>query len=141
MARYDQYARATRRHRRASRQRHGGSPAVIVRRQHVHRPLRETRAVTAVKRAETQFQLARVCIIKNEASYAEEWIAYHLALGVQHFLFYDKGSTDGLHTVLQSSTWPKRFCARQSSDFGSTSRRPERCVLATYALTTSSTPS
>jgi hypothetical protein len=45
-------------------------------------------------------QLAAVCIIKDEARYVEEWVAYHLARGVQYFVFYDNGSTDDLAGVL-----------------------------------------
>ena len=47
-------------------------------------------------------QLAAICIIKNEAHYVEEWIAYHLARGVQYFVFYDNGSSDDLGRTL----WP-----------------------------------
>jgi hypothetical protein len=45
-------------------------------------------------------ELSAVCIIKNEALYVDEWIAYHLIKGVQFFLFFDNGSTDNLIDVL-----------------------------------------
>jgi hypothetical protein len=47
------------------------------------------------------YELVVACIIKNEAHYIEEWIAYHLAKGVQHFLIYDNNSTDRLYEVVQ----------------------------------------
>ncbi len=47
------------------------------------------------------FGVVIVCIVKNEADYLEEWIAYHVALGVDHFLVYDNGSTDGSAGLLE----------------------------------------
>lgn len=47
-----------------------------------------------------QLILAAAAIVKNEAAYIEEWIAYHNVVGVEHFLIYDNGSTDGLHELL-----------------------------------------
>jgi len=34
--------------------------------------------------------------VKNEVAYLPEWIAYHHALGIQKFVIYDDGSTDGV---------------------------------------------
>ena len=45
--------------------------------------------------------LGVVVIIRNEAPYLPEWLAYHHALGVQHFFIYDNGSTDELHEVVE----------------------------------------
>lgn len=45
--------------------------------------------------------LAIVAIVKNEADYLEEWLAFHLALGVDHFFIYDNGSTDGSAELLE----------------------------------------
>lgn len=37
-----------------------------------------------------------VCaIVKNEARYLLEWVAYHVAIGIDSFILYDNGSTDG----------------------------------------------
>ncbi len=47
-------------------------------------------------------QLGIVVIIRNEASYLPEWLAYHHALGVQHFFIYDNGSDDELHEVIEA---------------------------------------
>ncbi len=46
-------------------------------------------------------QLGVVVIIRDEAPYLGEWLAYHHALGVQHFFIYDNGSTDELHEVIE----------------------------------------
>jgi hypothetical protein len=46
-------------------------------------------------------QLGVVVIIRNEAPYLTEWLAYHHALGVQHVFIYDNGSTDELHEVIE----------------------------------------
>ena len=48
-------------------------------------------------------QLGVVAILRNEAPYLEEWLAYHHALGVQHFFVYDNGSDDELAEVIE--TW------------------------------------
>jgi hypothetical protein len=47
------------------------------------------------------FGVVIVCIVKNEADYLEEWLAYHLALGVDHVIVYDNGSTDGSAALLE----------------------------------------
>ncbi len=47
------------------------------------------------------FGVVIVCIVKNEADYLEEWIAYHVALGVDHFIVYDNGSTDSSAALLE----------------------------------------
>ena len=44
-----------------------------------------------------------VAIVKDEADYLEEWLAYHLALGVDHFFIYDNGSTDGSAELLEGA--------------------------------------
>jgi hypothetical protein len=46
-------------------------------------------------------KLGVVVIIRDEAPYLTEWLAYHHALGVQHFFVYDNGSTDELHAVIE----------------------------------------
>ena len=52
--------------------------------------------------AERGFGVVIVCIVKDEADYLEEWLAYHFALGVDHVLLYDNGSTDGSATLLKT---------------------------------------
>ena len=45
--------------------------------------------------------VAIVAIVKDEADYLEEWLAFHIALGVEHFFIYDNGSTDGSAELLE----------------------------------------
>jgi hypothetical protein len=47
------------------------------------------------------FGVVLVCIVKDEADYLEEWLGYHIALGVDHFVVYDNGSTDGSAELLR----------------------------------------
>lgn len=49
-----------------------------------------------------QTPLAICVIIKNEAKYIEEWLEYHINLGVNKFLIYDNESQDNIRNVLQS---------------------------------------
>ncbi len=46
-------------------------------------------------------KLGVVVILRNEGPYLDEWLAYHHALGVDHFFIYDNGSTDELHEVIE----------------------------------------
>lgn len=39
-------------------------------------------------------------LVKNEASYFQEWLDYYLALGVEKFYIYDNGSTDNTREIL-----------------------------------------
>jgi len=41
-------------------------------------------------------------IFKNEAIYIEEWIEYHLNIGIDHFYLYNVGSSDGYENVLKT---------------------------------------
>jgi hypothetical protein len=47
------------------------------------------------------FGVVVVCIVKDEAAYLEEWLGYHVALGIDHFIIYDNGSTDGSAELLE----------------------------------------
>jgi len=42
-----------------------------------------------------------VAILKDEAAYLAEWIAYHRVVGVSDFLLYDHGSSDGTRQLLR----------------------------------------
>ena len=46
------------------------------------------------------FELAIVAVLRNEAAYVEEWIAYHSVLGVEHFYLYENRSDDDIRNVL-----------------------------------------
>lgn len=45
--------------------------------------------------------LSVVCIIKNEARYISEWIAYYKMMGVDHIYLFNNGSTDNIEEVLK----------------------------------------
>lgn len=47
-----------------------------------------------------RFALCATAIVKNEASYIEEWLAYHRAVGVSHFFIFDNNSSDNIDSVL-----------------------------------------
>ncbi len=47
--------------------------------------------------------LAFVAIVKDEADAIIEWIQFHLAAGVDHFFFYDDGSTDETVTNIRKT--------------------------------------
>jgi glycosyltransferase involved in cell wall biosynthesis len=44
--------------------------------------------------AETKYRLGLVIIVRDEASYIEEWLEFHLMQGFQHIVVYDNGSSD-----------------------------------------------
>ena len=46
------------------------------------------------------FKLSVTAIIKDEADYLDEWLAYHILLGFEHFYLFDNGSTDSTAEVL-----------------------------------------
>jgi hypothetical protein len=61
--------------------------------------------------------IAICAIYKNEAPYLLEWIAFHRAIGVDHFILYDNGSEDGSTSLIRGSPfadaltivdWPQR---------------------------------
>src|SRR5262249_2125918 len=53
-----------------------------------------------------KFNLARIdylsaCLcFKDAAPYLGEWLAFHAALGVEHFYLYDNQSTDDCHSIV-----------------------------------------
>jgi hypothetical protein len=53
-------------------------------------------------------KLAVCAIFKNEAPFLLEWIAYHLAVGVSHFVLYDNDSTDGGTALVRGSRFADR---------------------------------
>ncbi len=63
--------------------------------------------------------MAIVSMIKNVETYVGEWLRFHHAAGVRHFILYDNGSTDGtverIQAALPAETYsiiPWRFIAR-----------------------------
>jgi glycosyltransferase involved in cell wall biosynthesis len=45
--------------------------------------------------------LAAITVIKNEAPYLDEWLAFCLSEGIEHILVYDNSSTDASREVLR----------------------------------------
>jgi len=52
--------------------------------------------------------IALVTMVKNEALYIGEWIAFHCVQGVRHIYVYDNGSTDDLASAIQKSGFQSR---------------------------------
>ncbi len=44
-----------------------------------------------------------VAIVRDEAAYIGEWAAYHAAAGVDRFIIYDNGSTDGTKEIIANT--------------------------------------
>src|ERR1700693_475615 len=44
--------------------------------------------------------LSACAIFRNEAPYLEEWLVFHLGIGVEHFYLYENRSTDDFRGVL-----------------------------------------
>jgi hypothetical protein len=47
-------------------------------------------------------KLAICAIVKDEARYIEEWLAFHFLQGVSQVLIFDNESTDGTRDILTS---------------------------------------
>jgi len=50
---------------------------------------------------EFKYDLTFTAIVKDEALYIEEWIIFHLLVGVKKFYIYDNGSKDNTYDVLK----------------------------------------
>jgi len=44
--------------------------------------------------------LSVVAVLKDERPNLQEWLDFHLSVGVEHFYLYDNGSSDGSAEVL-----------------------------------------
>lgn len=62
-----------------------------------------------------KYNISVVTIVKNEASYIEEWINYYLSIGVDHFYIYDNDSTDNLKDILSKPNLKKRVTYKMMS--------------------------
>lgn len=48
-----------------------------------------------------RFYVSICSIFKNEAKYFEEWLEYHVMIGVEHFYLYNNFSEDDYHKILE----------------------------------------
>lgn len=70
----------------------------------LHAPFMETNpaAVCAETAARPDSRyLTAVTVFQNEAPHLDEWLAFNLLEGVEHFLLYDNASTDNVRDVLE----------------------------------------
>lgn len=50
--------------------------------------------------------IAIVTMLKDEEAYVDEWLAFHQAVGIRHFIIYDNGSTDQTGDIIRSRLSP-----------------------------------
>jgi len=50
--------------------------------------------------------IAIAACVRNEGAYIGEWVRFHKAVGVRHFIIYDNGSTDETCAILQEALTP-----------------------------------
>jgi glycosyltransferase involved in cell wall biosynthesis len=55
-----------------------------------------------VSTASRPFRFAIAGFVKNEARYILEWLAFHHAIGVEHFVVFDNESTDDTREILNA---------------------------------------
>ena len=55
----------------------------------------------------TMDKIAACAIFKNEAPYVLEWLAFHKMVGVDLFVLYDNGSTDGGADLIRQSSFAR----------------------------------
>ncbi len=48
-----------------------------------------------------KYYISICSIFKNEAKYFEEWLEYHLMIGVDHFYLYNNFSEDNYYEILE----------------------------------------
>lgn len=53
------------------------------------------------KKTDFKYKVSLCGMFKNEAKYLEEWINYHLVVGIDHFYLYNNNSDDNFREVLQ----------------------------------------
>jgi hypothetical protein len=50
--------------------------------------------------------IAIVTMLKDEEAYVDEWLAFHRAVGVRHFIIYDNGTTDQTLNIVKARLSP-----------------------------------
>ncbi len=58
-------------------------------------------SITPPQPATDRSGIAIALCVRNEADYIEEWLRFHRAVGVRHFIVYDNGSTDATCAVIR----------------------------------------
>lgn len=54
-----------------------------------------------------RYGIAIAACVKNEEAYIEEWLRFHLGVGIRHFILYDHGSTDGTVEAIRRVLTPE----------------------------------
>jgi len=67
---------------------------------YLSRPDAERKAVEKADSRKPAKQFALVAIVKNEARYLLEWLAFYDCIGVKHFVIFDNESTDDTRKIL-----------------------------------------
>jgi Glycosyltransferase family 92 len=57
--------------------------------------------VAATPAGPRRYHLAAMIRVKDEARFLPEWLAYHVALGVEHCVIYDNNSGDDIESVMR----------------------------------------
>lgn len=55
----------------------------------------------SLKKKTFRYNVSICVIFKNEADFLEEWLTYHIVVGVQHFYLYNNNSDDNFLDILQ----------------------------------------
>ena len=53
------------------------------------------------KTSECNYGISVAAIVKDEVEYIEEWIQFHILMGIEHFYIYDNESSDGTTEILK----------------------------------------
>lgn len=53
------------------------------------------------KTSECHYGISIAAIVKDEVEYIEEWIQFHILMGIEHFYIYDNESSDGTTEILK----------------------------------------
>lgn len=52
------------------------------------------------KKKDFKYTISACCMFKNESSFLDEWIKYHLVVGIDHFYLYNNNSDDNFIEIL-----------------------------------------
>ena len=75
-------------------------------------------------------QVLAITTMKNEGPYIVEWVAYHLAVGITHFLVYTNDCDDGTEAILDQLA-ARGLVTRIDNPYdATTNERPQRAALA-----------